>query len=112
MEATRLLVSQEGTSPPGREVCALLAVACHNLGAEREHLGRWGDAAVAFRQGAEVASRTLGNSSDLARALLTSYGEALTRAEQSPITDRPMLWPPGLPPKKPLPRSVKPLFSP
>lgn len=111
-EATRILLAPEA-SEASREECALLAVACHNLGAEREHLGRWGAAAVAFRQGAEVASRTLGNSSDLTRALSTSYGEALTRAEKYPTSpDRPQLWPPGLPPKRPLPRSVKPLFSP
>jgi len=111
-EATRILLAPEA-SEASREECALLAVACHNLGAEREHLGRWGAAAVAFRQGAEVASRTLGNTSDLTRALSTSYGEALTRAERYPTSpDRPTLWPPGLPPKKPLARSVKPLFSP
>lgn len=111
-EATRILLAPEA-SEASREECALLAVACHNLGAEREHLGRWGAAAVAFRQGAEVASRTLGNNSDLARSLSTSYGEALTRAERYPASpDRPTLWPPGLPPKKAMPRSVKPLFSP
>jgi len=112
VEATRILLAPEA-SEASREECALLAVACHNLGAEREHLGRWGAAAVAFRQGAEVASRTLGHNSDLSRALSVSCGEALTRAERYPTSpDRPALWPPGLPPKKPLPRSVKPLFSP
>jgi len=111
-EATRLLLAPEA-SEASHEECALLAVACHNLGAEREHLGRWGAAAVAFRQGAEVASRTLGNNSDLTRALSTSCEEALMRAEKYPTSpDRPTLWPPGLPPKKALPRSVKPLFSP
>mmetsp|Transcript_63556 Transcript_63556/g.185823 ORF Transcript_63556/g.185823 Transcript_63556/m.185823 type:complete len:476 (+) Transcript_63556:77-1504(+) len=106
MEATRLLVAQapsESSRPPSQEESALLAVACHNLGAEREHLGRWASAAVAFRQGAEVAERALGPHSDLARALSTSCGEALGRAEKHPSTpDRPsMSRPRGAAPKRP-----------
>lgn len=89
VEATRLLVvegGEEGDAPPGREACALLAVACHNLGAEREHLGQWGAAAMAFRHGAEAAVRALGPRSDLARSLADSCAEALEKAERHPTT--------------------------
>jgi len=108
MEATRLLVSQEAVGPPDRKECALLAVACHNLGAEREHLGRWAAAAVAFRQGAEVASRALGPNSELARALTQSCSEALVRAERHPSTpDRPAASRSlGGTPRRPWPRGL------
>lgn len=73
-----------------KQECGLLAVACHNLGAEREHLGRWVDASVAFTQGAEVAARSHGPGSPLARALATSADEALSKAERHPdLPDRP-----------------------
>jgi len=90
VEATRLLMAEgagdgEG-GVPGREACSLLAMACHNLGAEREHLGQWGAAAVAFRHGAEAAGRALGPRSDLARSLADSCAEALAKAERHPTT--------------------------
>jgi len=111
MEATRLLLAQaspDSGAPPGHEESALLAVACHNLGAEREHLGRWASAAVAFRQGAEIAGRALGPTSDMARALSASCEEALGRAQKHPETpDRPATSRPrGLTPDRPWLRKV------
>lgn len=74
-----------------REDCALLAVACHNLGAEREHLRRFAEAAVAYAQGADVATRALGPGSQLARALTASSAEALAKASKHPeLADRPL----------------------
>mmetsp|Transcript_95881 Transcript_95881/g.213286 ORF Transcript_95881/g.213286 Transcript_95881/m.213286 type:complete len:346 (+) Transcript_95881:105-1142(+) len=85
VEASHILVRQQATSPSSREACTLLAVACHNLGAEREHLGQWASAAVAFRQGSQVACRSLGPGSPLARSLAESCGEALGKAERNPV---------------------------
>lgn len=72
--------------PPDNERNALLAVACHNLGAEREHLGLWDEAAVAYRQGAEAACKTLGPGSALAKALVANCAEALEKAGRHPTT--------------------------
>jgi len=87
VEAMQLLVPQDGTTP-SREECALLAVACHNLGAEREHLGRWSGAAVAYRQGAEVARKVLGPKSPMTRTLADHCARALTKAERNPFLPR------------------------
>lgn len=76
--------------------CGLLAVACHNLGAEREHLGRWAGAAMAYAQGAEVAAIAFGPNSQMAKALSASADEALTKAEKHPeLPDRPRPRRPG-----------------
>mmetsp|Transcript_75712 Transcript_75712/g.157797 ORF Transcript_75712/g.157797 Transcript_75712/m.157797 type:complete len:398 (+) Transcript_75712:167-1360(+) len=73
-----------------RQDCSLLAVACHNLGAEREHLRRWSEAAVAYSQGGDVAARALGARSQLARSLLTSADNALAKVSRHPpLIDRP-----------------------
>merc|ERR1712232_210967 len=45
-----------------------------------------GGAAVAFRQGSEVAGRALGPGSTMARALADSCAEALSKAERHPTT--------------------------
>lgn len=97
-EAIAILVAQneaDSESPGGcatttGQDAALLAIACHNLGAEREFLGQWAEAAMAYRQGAEVASRTLGHRSPLARSLSLSMSQAFEKAERHPATpDRP-----------------------
>jgi len=85
--AMQLLTPQDGSSPT-REECSLLAVACHNLGAEREHLGRWAPAAVAYRQGSEVSDKVLGPKNVLTRTLADRCAQALSRAERNPFTPR------------------------
>merc|ERR1712039_530423 len=100
-EAVRILVPQsaaeDGGSSLGREECTLLAVACHNLGAEREHLGNWAGAAIVFRQGADAANRSLGPGSTLSRALTDNCSEALSKAEKHPTTpDRPLIARPNV----------------
>lgn len=85
--ALQLLTPQDGSSP-SREECSLLAVACHNLGAEREHLGRWAPAAVAYRQGSEVSRKVLGPQSPLTRTLHDRCAQALSKAERNPFPRR------------------------
>jgi tetratricopeptide (TPR) repeat protein len=87
VDALQLLAPQDG-STPSREECSLLAVACHNLGAEREHLGRWAPAAIAYRQGAEVARKVLGPKSPLTRTLQDRCAQALSKAERNPFAPR------------------------
>lgn len=85
--AMQLLTPQDG-APPSREECSLLAVACHNLGAEREHLGQWAPAAVAYRQGSEVSRRVLGPKSPLTKTLQDRCAQALSKAERNPFLPR------------------------
>lgn len=85
--AMQLLTPQDGAGP-SKEECALLAVACHNLGAEREHLGRWAPAAVAYRQGSEVARKVLGPKSPLTKTLQDRCAQALSKAERNPFMPR------------------------
>lgn len=87
VEATQMLSLR---AEPTAEECSLLAVACHNLGAEREHLGRWAAAAVAYRQGSEVANKALGPKNALTRALAERCGQALGHAEKHPMARRPV----------------------
>eukprot|EP00929_Paragymnodinium_shiwhaense_P120170 TRINITY_DN92082_c0_g1_i1.p1 TRINITY_DN92082_c0_g1~~TRINITY_DN92082_c0_g1_i1.p1 ORF type:complete len:417 (-),score=106.40 TRINITY_DN92082_c0_g1_i1:54-1304(-) len=68
----------------GQEEGALLAVACHNLGAEREHLGRFAEAGVAYRHGFEAACKALGARSLFARTLQASSSRALGKASRHP----------------------------
>jgi tetratricopeptide (TPR) repeat protein len=85
--AMQLLAPQDGNAP-SREECGLLAVACHNLGAEREHLGRWAPAAIAYRQGSEVSAKVLGPQNPLTRTLQDRCTQALSKAERNPFTPR------------------------
>jgi len=83
VEAVELLSPPDGGTP-SQEECTMIAVACHNLGAEREHLGRWAYAAVAYRQGTEVARKTLGPKNALTRTLTDRCSHVLAKAERNP----------------------------
>jgi hypothetical protein len=83
--AVRLLMRpEEETEDEARERSALLAVACHNLGAEREHLGSWSEAATAYWQGAEVARNVLGPTDALTQRLSELCGLVLGKIERHP----------------------------
>merc|ERR1719235_2637257 len=71
-----------------REECALVAVACHNLGTEREHLGVWSRAAVAYKQGADVARKVLGPRDVLTATLAERCRASLKKAEKASQTPR------------------------
>lgn len=91
IEAAYMLAHHEAESPT-QEESALLAVACNNLGAEREHLGNWAAAAMAYRQGSEAARKALGPRSPLARTLAERCSEALEKAGRHPaVPTRPPL---------------------
>lgn len=69
---------------PGQEEGSLLAIAFHNLGAEREHLGRFAEAGVAYRQGFETACKALGPGSQFARTLHGASTRALAKVGRHP----------------------------
>jgi len=83
-EALELLATEDEANHT-REQCSLLAMSCYNLGAEREHLGLWGPAAVAYRQGTEIAQKALGPASPLAKTLADHCHQAWMKAERSPF---------------------------
>lgn len=75
------------------ELYGLFAVACHNLGAEREHLKRWGCAAVAYELGSNVASRILGPTSPMVKSLASCASEAYAKSSRNPT---PPMWSPNV----------------
>jgi len=79
-----LMRPEEETETVARERSALLAVACHNLGAEREHLGCWSQAATAYWQGAEVSRNVLGPQDALTLRLSELCGIVLGKIERHP----------------------------
>jgi hypothetical protein len=92
MEAVDLLIVRRSDDVSPKDA-SLFAVACHNLGAERQHLGRFGEAGVAYRQGAEVARKSLGPGSPLARQLAESSAHAFAKAARHP-SHAPAQWKP------------------
>lgn len=87
MQAAELVA---GSGGPTAERCSLLAVACYNLGAVREHLALWDGAAAAYRQGSEAAVKGIGVDAALTRALISCADKALGKAAAHPTTpDRP-----------------------
>jgi len=108
--AMQLLAPMDG-AVPSREECSLLAVACHNLGAEREHLGRWAPAAVVYRQGSEVARKVLGPKNPLTRTLQERCVQALSKAERNPLAEWRPKRPKGSLPKRPPTRGQQLAFN-
>mmetsp|Transcript_44222 Transcript_44222/g.122421 ORF Transcript_44222/g.122421 Transcript_44222/m.122421 type:complete len:431 (+) Transcript_44222:76-1368(+) len=83
-EAIEMLAANEAVEGHGNEECSLIAVACHNLGAEREHLRDWSAAALAYRHGAMVAQKVLGPNNPLTQTLVESCEHVLRKAGRYP----------------------------
>ena len=75
------LASSDGT--PTKDDYATLAIAYHNVGVEREFLHQWDEAAIAYRQGSDVATRCLGERHPLVQALTTSCAAVLGKAARA-----------------------------
>merc|ERR1719201_3158193 len=60
-----------GTQPEKlpEDVATTLVIAHHNVAVQREHLREWDQAALAYKEGCEIAQRTLGTNRPLTSTL-------------------------------------------
>eukprot|EP00434_Breviolum_minutum_P027079 symbB.v1.2.023947.t2/scaffold2232.1/size85206/4 len=63
------------------DVYAILAIAYHNVGLEREYMEQWDQATIAFRSGYEVAKRFLGEGHALTLTLLNNSNAVLKKSK-------------------------------
>jgi len=73
-------MSQEDIGAP-QDVYAILAIAYHNVGLEREYMEQWDQATIAFRSGYEVAKRFLGEGHALTLTLLNNSNAVLKKSK-------------------------------
>lgn len=73
-------MSTEETGAP-QDVYAILAIAYHNVGLEREYMEQWDQATIAFRTGYEVAKRFLGEGHALTITLLNNSNAVLKKSK-------------------------------
>lgn len=64
-----------------QDVYAILAIAYHNVGLEREYMEQWDQATIAFRTGYEVANRFLGEGHALTITLLNNSNAVLKKSK-------------------------------